>query len=310
VTVSDQARDLGWMARVRLAMGDAAAALALANRARDLAREIGTTPLSFWCPALPRDTFTALPERQSGSAGTALQDAIQATEQIRDAVAGQDSQRELFLAEHTAPYREMTALELQEGHWAAAFAMSERSKGRVLLDLLGGRERAGPMMTVTEAGRETQLRGTLASLGAQFRLASSEHPPSNVKMRELRTQTDRAYADLAEFRVAFDAAHPELSVRRGEVQPVGWPGAVDVAADGKTAILDYAVTPTGHLSVRNPKRPSDRRAPRTRGGPSQADRGVPRETGDPRSGISRVRQPPVSIASWLPRAPSWPAFQR
>jgi len=239
----DQARDLGWMARVRLAMGDTAAALALANRARDLAREIGTTP-ELLVPSLAAGHIYRTSGRQA-EARAALQDAIQATEQIRDAVAGQDSQRELFLAEHTAPYREMTALELQEGHWAAAFAMSERSKGRVLLDLLGGRERAGPMMTVTEAGRETQLRGTLASLGAQFRLASSEHPPSNVKMRELRTQTDRAYADLAEFRVAFDAAHPELSVRRGEVQPVGWPGAVDVAADGKTAILDYAVTPTG-----------------------------------------------------------------
>jgi CHAT domain-containing protein/Tfp pilus assembly protein PilF len=237
-----QARDLGWMARVRLAMGDAAAALALANRARELAREIDT-PTELLVPSLVAGQIYRKSERRV-EARTALQEAIKATEQIRDAVAGQDFQREMFLAEHTAPYREMTALELQESHWAAAFAMSERSKGRVLLDLLGGRERAGPR-TVTEAGRETQLRGRLASLGAQFRLASSEDPPAKVKMRELRTKLDRAYADLAEFRAAFDAAHPELSVRRGEVQPVGWPGVVDVAADGKTAILDYAVTPAG-----------------------------------------------------------------
>jgi CHAT domain-containing protein/tetratricopeptide (TPR) repeat protein len=238
-----QARDLGWMARVRLAMGDTAAALAMANRARELAREIDT-PTELLMPSLVAGQIY----RKSGrrvEARTALQEAIEATEQVRDAVAGQDFQREMFLAEHTAPYREMTALELQEGHWAAAFGMSERSKGRLLLDLLGGREHAGGMMTVTEAGRETQLRGRLASLGAQFRVASSEDPPAKMKMRALRTQMDRAYADLAEFRAAFDAAHPELSVRRGEVDPVGWPGAADVAADGKTAILDYAVTPAG-----------------------------------------------------------------
>ncbi len=238
-----QARDLGWMARVRLAMGDTAAALELANRARDLAREIGT-PTELLVPSLVAGQIYRKWGRYP-EARAALQEAILATEQIRDAVAGQDSQRETFLAEHTAPYREMTALELREGHWAAAFAMSERSKGRVLLDLLGGRERPGRMMTVTEAGRETQLRGRLASLGAQFRLASSENAPAKVKMRELRTQMDRAYADLGEFRAAFDAAHPELSVRRGEVQPIGWPGAADLAADDKTAILDYAVTPAG-----------------------------------------------------------------
>jgi CHAT domain-containing protein/tetratricopeptide (TPR) repeat protein len=238
-----QAQDWGWMARVRLAMGDKAAALELANRARDLAREIGTTP-ELLVPSLTAGHIYRTSGRPA-QARSALQDAIQATEQIRDTVAGQDSQREIFLAEHTAPYRETTALELQEGHWAAAFAMSERSKGRVLLDLLGGRERAGHMMTVTQAGRETELRGRLASLGAQFRLASSENPPVKVKMRELRTQMDRTYANLAEFRVAFDAANPELSVRRGEVQPVGWTAAADLAADGKTAILDYAVTPAG-----------------------------------------------------------------
>ena len=239
----DEAHDWGWMARVRLAMGDDAAALDLANRARDLAREIGTTP-ELLAPALAAGHIYRISGRRT-EARAALQEAIDATEQIRDTVAGQDYQREAFLAEHTAPYREMTALESQEGHWAAALAMSERSKGRALLDLLGGRERTSHLMNPAEAGRETQLRGRLASLGAQFRLASTETPPAKLKMRELRAQLDHAHAELAEFRIAFDAAHPELSVRRGEVQPVGWPEAADLAPDDKTAVLDYAVTPAG-----------------------------------------------------------------
>jgi len=237
------AQDWGWLARVRLAMGDTAGALDLANRARDLAREIGTSP-ELLVPSLAAGHIYRTSGRRV-EARAALQDAIQATEQLRDTVVGQDSQREAFLAEHTEAYREMTALELQEGHWAAALTMSERSKSRALLDLLGGRDRAGRMMGAAEGARETQLRGRLASLGAQFRLASSETPPAKVKMRELRAQMDGAHAELAEFRVALDAAHPELSVQRGDVQPVGWPGAADLAADSKTAILDYAVTPAG-----------------------------------------------------------------
>ncbi|HTQ57518.1 MAG TPA: CHAT domain-containing tetratricopeptide repeat protein [Bryobacteraceae bacterium] len=239
---SGEAGALGDTARCLLERGDTAAALEMANRARDLARGMGATP-QLRAPGFVAGRIYRMAKRDT-EARAALGEAIEATEQMRENVAGGEAEREAFLAGNAAPYLEMTALEAAEGHWAAALTMAERSKGRVLLDLLGGRERRAPMTSVPDA-RETQLRGELATLGAQFRLASAETAPDAAKLRALRAQMDGIYAKLADFRLAFDLAHPELSVRRGDVQPVGWPGAAQLAGDAKTAILDYAVTPGG-----------------------------------------------------------------
>ncbi|HTT65436.1 MAG TPA: CHAT domain-containing tetratricopeptide repeat protein [Bryobacteraceae bacterium] len=239
---SGEAGILGDTARCLLERGDTAAALEMANRARDLARGVGATP-QLPTPAFVAGRIYRIAKRDA-EARAALGEAIEATEQMRENVAGGEAEREAFLAGNAAPYREMTALEAEEGHWAAALTMSERSKGRVLLDLLGGRERPAPA-TNAEDARETQLRGELATLGAQFRLASAEAAPDAARLRALRARMNGVYAKLADVRVAFDVAHPELSVRRGDVQPVGWPAAAELAADAHTAILDYAVTPGG-----------------------------------------------------------------
>ncbi|HLW76517.1 MAG TPA: CHAT domain-containing tetratricopeptide repeat protein [Bryobacteraceae bacterium] len=235
-----EAHILGRLARVLLAERHHAEALNVANLARQQARDAGATP-ELLVPSLVAGQVLRRLNRDP-EARAAFEEAIASVEQLRDMVAGGEAERENFLAERSAPYREMTALEVSQGHWAAALAMSERAKARALLDLLsGGREQPGRFMTAAERARESQLRGRIASLGAQLRLVSAQTNPPAQSV-DLRARIEKTHADLEDFRLAFYSVHPELGVRRGDVQPIGWRAIAALPSDRKTAILNYAVT--------------------------------------------------------------------
>jgi CHAT domain-containing protein len=231
-----ESRTLGELARTYFAAGYAAKALDSANRSRELARQAGTLPDTFVPSLIAGQVYRA--QGHSAEARAALDEAVATVEEMRDKVAGGEFGREMFLAERSAPYREIAGLEAREGHWTEALSMSERAKGRVLLDLVhNGRENLQRLMSTEERSQDLHLRRKLAGLGAQLRLASTQQPAA------LRAQIDAIRAELDDLRRKFYAEHPDVEVRSGDVHPVSSAEITALAGDDHIAILDYVATP-------------------------------------------------------------------
>src|SRR5581483_8362370 len=239
----EAARMLAEIARVNVKMGDARSAADNAGNARAVLQERGAVA-DLVTASLTAGEADRLVGRDA-EARTAFEEAIAATEKTRDLVAGGEFSKELFLAERGAAYREMTALEVDEGHVDAALAMAERLRARALLDLLrGARENEQSAMSAEERQQESRLRRHVVSLGAQLRAAQEQSAPQ-ARMDRIRRQLESARAELDAFRIALYAAHPELAMRRGELPPVRTCDAAALLPPRGAAILEYALTPRG-----------------------------------------------------------------
>ena len=71
-------------------------------------------------------------------AEAALREAVEVVEELRAHAVGPDADRAAFLVPHAAPYQELVSLLADGGRSWDALAVAERSKGRVLLDVLAG----------------------------------------------------------------------------------------------------------------------------------------------------------------------------
>ena len=221
------------VARARRARREYSEAAAAALRARDLAREISGTAELMEASLRLGQAYRAM--GRSAEARAPLAEAVAALEEMRDRVGGGESERELYLAGRTEVYRELLTLEMEEGRTESALRLAEQAKGRVLLDLLrGGHPPLDRVMSAAERADEARLRGRLAALHAQRERAGS---------RELDNSIDKARLDLSAFRSALYAAHPELQVARGDVQPIPLDRIGPLLPNRTTALLEYVVTP-------------------------------------------------------------------
>src|SRR5262249_3686399 len=144
-----QARARRALALLRLEDGDAAGALAEAQRAADLARRHGRLE-DLW-PALLAAGRARRALGQVDEAERGLRAAVAAVEELRAHAVGPESDRAAFLVPRVAPYQELVALLAAAGRPWDALAVAERSKARVLLDVLaGGRTSIGPALTAGE----------------------------------------------------------------------------------------------------------------------------------------------------------------
>ena len=178
-------------------------------------------------------------------ARAALDESIAAIEEVRETVSGGDTERESFLAGHVDAYRELLAIEMEQGRTAPAFRLAEQAKGRVLLDLLhGGRPLLDGVLSASERRRELALRGRLAALRAQQAGAGeSGETLDSGPLRDLDARIQKARLDLFSFRSALYAAHPELRLARGDVSPVTVAEAGALLPGPDAALLEYALTP-------------------------------------------------------------------
>lgn len=237
------------LAKVRRQLGEPEAALSLAREAIALGE---SQPLRVLAMAYDEAGEAALAVHRHEEARTALQSAIDLTEQLRDRVAGGEVEREQFFEERLAPYQAMMRLLLDEGAESEAFRYVERARARALLDIVSsGHVNLSRALTPAERDQERALERRLQ--GAQRQLARASQPPAAIAatapasttattttVAQRQRELDATRGDLMALRTQLYAAHPELPLARGvaDIPTVASLGAL--VPDASTALLAYA----------------------------------------------------------------------
>ena len=234
------ARTRRQIAGLRLEQGRAAEARELALAAAELARRY-ELPEELW-PAL---LVAGRADRALGrgdAAEAALREAVDVVEELRSHAVGPDADRAAFLVPHAAPYQELVSLLTEAGKPWQALSVAERSKGRVLLDVLaGGRTAIGASLTQAEKDEERRLEGELLTSSSELRTLLQQPRPDASRRKRLEGQRAAQRLALEDWRARQYAAHPELRVLRGESRPLDAEDVAGLLGDGRTLLLEYVL---------------------------------------------------------------------
>jgi CHAT domain-containing protein len=215
-------------------------ALEAANKAASIAKSLAA-------PKLIREAQTAVGRAESAlghfeRATKAFSEAIAATEDLRQQVAGGERQRQIFFASNVSPYYAMVDLLISENDLAGALEMAERAKARVLLDVLrSGKADVTKSMTPTERDQERLLKSEIVSLNSQISNEKQREHPDDKRLGQLETRLSRARLDEEAFETTLYEAHSGLQVRRGEGKPISVRDAAEMIPDSRTALLEFVV---------------------------------------------------------------------
>ena len=227
---------------VRYAQGDYKEADALSTRAVELARD-NNSPEILW-QSLTSAGRSSRALNQPGRAVRAFSDAIAVIEQLRNRVVGPEQDQQLFFESRTAPYHALIDLLIARHDFAEAFAYAERARGRVLLDVLGrGRANIEGAMTPDERALERRLNETLVALNSQLKRETLRPQADPTRVAGIQSQLRDARLEYDAFQTRVYAAHPELKIQRGEVEPLTLEGVAPLIPDGETALLEFTLTP-------------------------------------------------------------------
>jgi len=97
-------------------------------------------------------------------------------------------------------------------------------------------------MTAAERDNERGLEARLFSLNSQIAREDSRPKPDAARLSALKADLQKARLERDAFQVALYAAHPELKVKRGNVNPVTVEAASKLLPDDNSALLEYVVT--------------------------------------------------------------------
>jgi CHAT domain-containing protein/Tfp pilus assembly protein PilF len=216
-------------------------AVELANRAAAIATKINV-PDYTW----PASTVVGRAEHalgHNGQARRALDDAISTIEGLRSQLVGSERAHQQFFEDKILPYHSMVDLLVDQNDPAEAFIYAERSKGRALLDVLqSGRLSVTKSMTQQEQEQERNLSLQLVSLNNLISREKLRRPLDQRRFDELNSQLQKARLDYEHFQVNLYAAHPELKVHRGQIQPISLEQVGELIPDASTALLEFVVT--------------------------------------------------------------------
>jgi CHAT domain-containing protein/lipopolysaccharide biosynthesis regulator YciM len=229
------------ISRIHLAERDYAESLPPAQQATLLGRRLGR--LNQMRAALTALGSSHLGMGHLGEAREAFTEAISILERLRVQTAGGIDESERFLESRLQPYYGMVSLLVQENQPAEALALAERSKARVLLDVLRkGRITFQKAMTAEEQQEEGRLKSGLNLLNRQMTRVSQSDSPDPLRLEEVTSRLEKARLDFEDFRTKLYSAHPELKIDRGEVPAISEAEIATLIPDGKTALLEYVVT--------------------------------------------------------------------
>jgi CHAT domain-containing protein len=233
---------LNGLGNVRFREGKYREAVELSVRAADLART-GDAPEVLW------SALTALGQayralNEPDQAERAFTGAIGVLEKLRGQLVGNEREQQLFFENKTVPYVAMVELLLAQNKVTQAFHYAELAKGRMLLDVLrNGRTDITQSMTGEERAQEKLLNATMNGLSAQLRKENSLKHPDQSRERELEVQLQTARLAYEGYETRIFAAHPELRVKRGGVEPIKVAELAALIPDAKSALLEYVVAP-------------------------------------------------------------------
>lgn len=193
------------------------------------------------------DTLTniGIVQRSQGNHTQARQnfaDAIAAVEELRGRVAGDEQQQQQFFANKLSPYHQMIELLIDEKKPGEGLGYVERFKGRALLDTLeNGHIDLTKAMTENERAYERRLKVEVVSLSNRISRENLREQPAKSVLIDLEARRGKARASYEAFQINLFAAHPELKIQRGKMQPISMKQAGSLIKDG-AAVLEFVVT--------------------------------------------------------------------
>ena len=184
--------------------------------------------------------------RRYDEANTAFEDGIRVVESLRDQLPGERQMAARFLESQVAIYQHMVELQVARRRPDLAFAWSESSKGRALLDALQtGRTDIAKSLTAGERAQESLLAGGITRVNEEILHESQKEAPDRRKVAELGSQLEAARNRYESFLVALYATHPQLKVERVAFDPVKPAELVASLPDSNTALVEYSLTDGG-----------------------------------------------------------------
>jgi CHAT domain-containing protein/ketosteroid isomerase-like protein len=231
---------LNRLAHLSLQLGRAAEALELSERSVEKARQTGAHK-DYWQGLLiAGEAFRSL--KKPEEARKRFEEAINVIETARSQLIANERDQAFFFESRFDPYAQMVLLMAEQGQAAEAFNFSERSKARILLDVLqAGRVDINSAMNEQEKGQENKLRTDLNSLNGQVRRESQSSKSDPKRLADLKDRVEKARLAHENFQTQLYASHPELRVKRGQSLPLDLAQANELVTDSRTALLEYAV---------------------------------------------------------------------
>lgn len=236
-----QAELLWRLAEVRYATGDYRQAAALAEDAVELARALRLPKLTYLATVTLGQAYAGLNEADLAEQTLSL--AVEQVEAMRDQVAGQREETQLFFENKVAPFHALAALLLNRGRPLDALLIAERAKGRVLLDVLrGGRVDLSKVMTPAEREESRRLNRDIFDLSERARLKQAQAGPEDPETQQLYARLDAARLKYQSFLDALHASKPGMNIRRGMTPALTRDGIDRLTRGGPTAYLEYVFT--------------------------------------------------------------------
>ena len=229
------------LARLYQDQGSYAEMLEVSRRAARLAEE-ANAPEDLWnaqeCvgralralgePAQARQSFLA---------------AIATIESLRHQVAGSGEQQQGFLEDKLSPWLDMIDLLVLQRQYAEALTFAERSKARVLLDMLqAGRTNIRKSLSPEERRTEEEQRLRLVGLNSLLTGELRRDQPDQARVTELKAGIAKARLEYEALETNLYVAHPELQVHRGEASIIKAEELKTLLPDSKSVLLEYVVT--------------------------------------------------------------------
>src|SRR5262249_23934897 len=140
-----------------------------------------------------------------------------------------------------APYQDLVALLADAGRDWEALAVAERSKGRVLLEVMGAHARPAAALGPQERDEERALESALLAANSELRSLSQKRGADVERVKALEAERARRRRAVEDFRTRAYAVHPELRALRGESRPLDRDDVRALLADGRTVLLEYVL---------------------------------------------------------------------
>ncbi|HEV8483041.1 MAG TPA: tetratricopeptide repeat protein [Blastocatellia bacterium] len=167
--------------------------------------------------------------------------AINTAEELREQAGGGEQDQQRSFENGLSAYRGMVDLFVDQNNAAEALVYAERAKGRVLLDVLqSGRSNITKAMTQEEQEREREMRAQTVALNVELRETQQQRPDA-ARLRDLEARLQKARLGYEAFQTGLYAAHPELKVQRGRMQPLTMDQISRLMPDARTALMEFEV---------------------------------------------------------------------
>jgi CHAT domain-containing protein len=242
--IDDQTRiaELLWRkAEVFFDMGNYGEAARLSEESLKIARRLRFANLSFLTTTLWGKAL--LKQKNHDLAFEVLSQAIEQTEEMRDRVAGQEQEQQLFFENKVAPYHALIEMSIERDKPYDALLYAERAKGRVLHAILaGGKADLTKALSEKEREEERALNRSIVELNNRAREERLKPSPDASRLNKLQDQLHSARLKYASFQNLLYASHPELKIGRAQIPPLTLDGLRDLKKESGTAFLEYVVT--------------------------------------------------------------------